>query len=90
MDYHTITTQEVLERISRHCPSSLSTYLQVINHVDDTGQVVFSRKDIEYDMSETWTRFRNNLKKLALENLLEWHPVDGGIAVIMADNHEDD
>ncbi len=40
-------------------------------------------------MSEGWAKFRNQIKKLALENLLEWHPLDGGISVILArDNDE--
>jgi len=90
MDIHAITSQEVLERISRHCPSALSTYLTVLHHVDQFGKAKFTRKQIEYDLSETWTKFKNNLKKLALENLIEWHPVEHGLVVIMADADEDE
>lgn len=90
MDLHAITSQEILDRISRHCPGSLSTYLQVINRANNSGEVQFTRKEVEFDMSETWTKFRNNLKKLALENLLEWHPVQNGLHVILAADHADE
>ncbi len=86
--YH-ITSQEVLERISRHCPESLCAYLQCINRADDSGHVVFSRKMIEEDLSEGFTKFQNAIKKLALENLLEWRSFKGGIAVTLAAIDED-
>lgn len=90
MDLYAITSQEVLDRISRHCPQSLSTYLQCINRADEKGCVFFSRQMVEVDMSEGWTKFRNQIKKLALENLLEWHPFNQGIAITLADVHEDE
>lgn len=91
MDLYAITSQEILDRISRHCPYALSAYLQCINRADSNGQVFFSRENVEIDMSEGWAKFRNHIKKLALENLLEWHPFNNGIAVTLAaldDDHE--
>jgi len=76
-----ITTQEVLERISRHCPEALSAYLQCMNRANKEGSVYFSRGLIEVEMSEDFRSFRNNIKKLARENLLDWHPFDGGLSV---------
>lgn len=90
MDLYTITTQEVLERISRHCPQSLCAYLQCVNRADHNGDIFFTKPIVEINMSENWTKFCNNIKKLALENLLEWHPFNEGIAVTLAelDSHE--
>lgn len=85
MDFHTITSQEILDRISRHCPAALSAYLQCINRCNEEGSVFFTRSLVENDMSENWTKFRNHIKKLALENLLEWHPFDNGISITLAD-----
>lgn len=90
MDLYAITSQEVLERISRHCPEALATYLQCLNRADDKGQIHFPRSLIEIDMSEDFRVFRNNIKKLARENLLEWHPLDNGISIIMALIDEDE
>lgn len=84
MDLYTITSQEILDRISRHCPEALSAYLQCINRADQNGNVYFSRNTIEVDMSERYTPFRNHIKKLALENLLEWRPLNQGIAITLA------
>jgi len=84
MDLYAITSQEVLERISRHCPESLSVYLQCINRANEEGTIFFSKQLVEVDMSEGWTKFKNQIKKLALENLLEWHPFNGGISVTLA------
>lgn len=84
MDQYAITSQEVLDRISRHCPGSLGAYLQCINRADSDGNVFFSRQMVEIDMSEGWAKFRNQIKKLALENLLEWHPFNNGIHITLA------
>ncbi len=85
MDIHAITTQEILERISRHCPEALSIYLQCINRANSDGGIFFSREMVEVNMSEEWRPFKNNIKKLARENLLEWHPFNDGISVTLAD-----
>lgn len=80
--YH-ITSQYTLEQISRHCPEALGAYLHCINRANKDGVVFFSKKLIEIDMSESMTTFRNNIKKLARENLLIWHPLDDGLSVAL-------
>ncbi len=85
MDLYAITTQEVLERISRHCPEAFSAYLQCINRADNEGSVHFTKEMVEVNMSEEWRSFRNNIKKLARENLLDWHPFNDGIHVTLMD-----
>lgn len=90
MDIYAITHQEVLERISRHCPEALWTYLQCVNRCDAHGYIFFPKKMVEVDMSADWRPFRNNIKKLARENLLEWSPLNEGISVQMAALDEDE
>lgn len=90
MDIYAITSQEVLEKISRHCPKALSAYLQCVNRANDEGMVLFTRQSVEIDMSEEWADFKKKIKCLARENLLEWHPFDRGISVTLADLHEDE
>ncbi len=90
MNLYAITSQEILDRISRHCPESLSTYLQCINRSNSDGSIFFSRNLVEVEMSSGWTKFRNDIKKLALENLLEWHPFNNGISVTLADHNADE
>lgn len=84
MDIYALNTQEVLERISRHCPQALSVYLQCLNRIEKDGQIYFSRDMVEQHLSESWVKFRNNLKKLAVENLLEWRDTEFGINVTLA------
>lgn len=90
MDLHAITSQEILDRISRHCPQALSAYLQCLNRANNDGTIYFSRQLVEIDMSEGWTRFKNHIKRLALENLLEWHPFSEGISVTLAAQDEEE
>lgn len=90
MNIHHINTQEVLDRISRNCPEALSAYLHCVNRVSSSGCVFFDRDMIENDMSESFIKFKNNIKKLARENLLEWHELDGGLNITLADVHEDE
>lgn len=90
MDIYAVTSQEVLDQISRHCPEALSAYLQCINRANKDGTIFFSKDDVEIEMSDEWRPFKKNIKKLARENLLEWHPFNDGISVTLADFYEDD
>lgn len=90
MDLYAITSQEVLDRISRHCPEALTVYIHCINRADADGNIYFSRTMVENDMSEKWSMFKNRIKKLALENLLEWHPFEEGISVTLVPTDEDE
>lgn len=84
MDFYAVTTQELIERISRHCPSALPVYLHCVNRADSEGKIFFTREMVEVNMSEGWTKFRNGVKKLALENVLEWSPFNNGISITLA------
>lgn len=88
MDLYAVTTQEILERISRHCPQSLSAYIQCLNRANDEGTVYFSKQMVDEILSEEFSIFRKNIKSLARENLLEWHPFDGGISVTLANIYD--
>lgn len=92
MDFYALTSQEILERISRHCPEAMSTYIQCLNRHKHGFPVVFTMEMVSVDMSESWTKFKRNIKKLALENLLEWHPSGRGascaITVRMLDDSD--
>lgn len=90
MDYNCVAIQEILERVSRHCPESLSTFLQIANRADKNGNVFFSEKMVDEDLSEEWTAFRRNIKKLSLENILEWHAFNDGISVTLLTLDEDE
>lgn len=85
MDICAITSQEVLERISRHCPEALSNYLQCLNRANENGIVFFSKETVDIDMSEDWHKFKKNIKSLARENVLLWTPLDGGISIQLAE-----
>lgn len=89
MDFYSTTTQHTLDQIARHCPESMSAYLQCINRADESGSIFFNRSLVENDMSESWAKFRKHVKKLALENLLEWHAISDGIHVILADVNDE-
>lgn len=71
MDHYVYLSLENIERIARHCPRALSTYIICTTRANE-GKVEFSKEEIINDLSETWCRFRNNLKSLALENILSW------------------
>lgn len=83
MSVEYIYTQEILERISRHCPEALSAYFHCLNRKNQGKTIHFTKKLVEQDMSEDFRVFRNNIKKLARENLLEWHPGEDGIFVTL-------
>jgi len=90
MDIYAVTSQEVLDTISRHCPDALSAYIQCINRANKEGNIFFSKDLVEINMSEEWRPFRNKIKKLARENLLEWYPFNDGISVTLANVYENE
>jgi hypothetical protein len=59
-----------------------------MNRADDNLTAFFSRDLVTVDMSEDWHPFKNKIKKLAREGLLEWHPFNEGISVTLASLHE--
>lgn len=83
MDIYTISTQQNLDLVSRHCPRALSTYTICICHADDDGRAFFSKKTITEELSESYVKFKNNIRKLALEFLLEWHENEAGISITL-------
>ncbi len=85
MNIYSITTQEILDRISRHCPEAMYVYLQCINRASDEGNLFLSKEQVEIDLSDSWRHYCNNIKKLARENLLEWHPFNDGISITLAE-----
>ena len=86
MDIHALTTSDVLDRIARHCPQAMTTYLHCLHHCDVDGRHHFTRIEIEEDMSEDFRTFKNHIKKLSREGLLEWHTIDNGILMSLIDN----
>ena len=81
MNIYSVGVQDVLDKISRHCPEALTVFLQCINRMDDCGTFHFTRNLVEDEIGISWTRFKNHIRKLSTENLLEWHTIDEGIAV---------
>lgn len=79
---------EVLDQISRHCPRALTTYVLCMGRADAQDKCVFSKEDIQLEMHESFTKFRNDLKSLSREGLLEWHHIDNKIHITLA--HLDD
>lgn len=63
--------QEILERISRHCPEALTIYIQCLNRAKN-NEVELTHEIIDCQMSETACFVKNCLKKLAKENVLNW------------------
>ena len=91
MSYTKYTSFQTLDTISRHCPEALHTYLLVILRIDKEGHATFTKKFIKDDLCETWTKFVNNLKKLYIEGLLEFHILDSHIRITLAhENVEED
>ena len=77
---------EVLDQIGRHCPRAMSVYAVCLGRVDENLSVIFTKEEIVRDLSESYCKFRNDLKALAREGLLEWHEMHDKLHVIIGDN----
>lgn len=81
---YTILTPDVADLISRHCPRALSAYVLCLSHADEEGRLMFTKTQILSDFSESYTKFRNDIKALAREGLLEWHEMGETLSITLA------
>jgi hypothetical protein len=84
LDLYTITTHQILDRIARNCPRALSVFLHLLNRADNEGNLVLHKKQITNDLSESFAKFRNDLKALARADLLEWHQMEDRLHITLA------
>lgn len=84
MDLYAIATQQTLDKISSHCPRALSAYLLCVAKSDHLGHIIFTREEIMNDRSESYVKFKNNIKMLAREDVLEWHEMGETMHVQLA------
>ena len=75
----------ILDQISRHCPRALGTYGLCLARMDGDYRLMLHKKQITNDLSESYTKFKNDLKALAREGLLEWHEQNEFITIIIGD-----
>lgn len=76
---------EVIDQIGRHCPRAISTFAICMGRIDGESKAILHRREITEDLSESFCKFRNDLKALAREGLLEWHQMDQFLHVTIAE-----
>lgn len=76
---------DILEQIGRHCPRAMSIYALCLARADENLSLIFTKEEIRNDLSESYCKFRNDLKALAREGLLEWHEMNGKLHIILGD-----
>jgi len=86
---NTIIPLEILDQIGRHCPRAMSVYALCLGRMDEDGKVIYNRAEISEDLSESYCKFRNDLKALAREGLIEWHEMGEFLHVTIGDNTTD-
>lgn len=84
MNITDVSSQQILEKISRHCPDAMCVYLHCINRADAKGELHLSKNMVEVQLSEDWDDFIKKIKSLAREDLLFWSPMNDGVAVCLA------
>lgn len=75
----------ILDQIGRHCPRAMGTYALCVARMNTINKLVLSKRLINEDLSESYTKFKNDLKSLAREGLLEWHENENILTVIVGD-----
>jgi len=84
LDIYTILTYEILDKIARNCPRALCSYMHIVTRANSDGNVMFSQQQITDDFSESFTKFRNDLRSLTRQNLIEWHQMKNVIRIQLA------
>lgn len=76
---------DILDQIGRHCPRALTTYITCMVRASESEKITLMKEEIVYDLSESFVKFRNDLKSLAREGLLEWHQMGDHIHITLVD-----
>ena len=76
---------EIIDQIGRHCPRAISCFAICMGRSDDEWNLVFRREEITNGLSESYCKFRNDLKALAREGILEWHEMGDYLHVTIAE-----
>jgi hypothetical protein len=84
LDFYTITSHQTLDRIARNCPRALSAFIHLMSRADNEGNILLQKSQITDDLSESFVKFKNDLRALARESLLEWHQMGDHLHVTLA------
>ena len=76
----------ILDQIARHCPRAMGTYALCLSQMNENNTFVLTRNQIINDLSESYTKFKNDLRSLSKEGVLEWHSNGDYLTVIIGDN----
>jgi len=87
---------EIIDQIGRHCPRAINTYILCLGHMDEKRSLILSKEEVTKDLSESFCKFKNDLRALAREGILEWHEMNSNLHIIvgiteenMGDNEDD-
>lgn len=75
----------ILDQIGRHCPRAMATFAMCAARANENNKIIFTKEQITDDLSESYTKFKNDLKALAKEGILEWHEKQGHIVITIGD-----
>ena len=81
---------ETLDRISRHCPQALTTYLSCVLHSRGEQQTTIDRQYVEDIFLISWTKFKNHLRALTAEMVIHHHVLGDSALVHIVDHDPED
>jgi hypothetical protein len=64
MDQYSLTDEETISRISDFCPRAMSSYFICLNK-SSSGHCTFTRNEIRDEKIRSWTKFKNDIRKLS-------------------------
>jgi hypothetical protein len=73
-----------LHQVADHVPEASKTFLYLWRERDEHFRVFVTREDIIGRAFFSWTKFLNDLRKLAGNDLLEYTQVDGVTVITLA------
>lgn len=80
-----LVSLDLLDRIARHCPRALSTYVICLKRMNKDGICLFTKDDLKMELHESLTVFKNNLNYLSREGVLDWVLINNKFRVQVLD-----
>jgi hypothetical protein len=72
MEEFTYTVKQTIARLADICPRCLSTYILIIENLNEKDEVEFTREDIINNYARSWTKLKNDIRTLASFNILSF------------------
>jgi hypothetical protein len=82
---YSLTDEETVARIADICPRAMPSYFLCLHNANPLGRCTFTRKQVINDCVRSWTKFKNDIRRLSQLFILTFLDRDDVIEIELID-----